>query len=155
MTTVETGLHHLTPSVGVRQIVLSATGPTHAQRFNAAFVNQIAMELRECLAPFANGAAELNVYSAPWQDSDRPHGQLTIILRAEKQRIEIGLPFGFPDEQPGIPYRRYFDREAFETESSNPHACGIALASFDECWSLCCHVIRDLGCRSVQLSFGA
>lgn len=97
----------------------------------------------------------LNVYSAPWDPGDEPQGQLTISLGVDGRDAELGIVFGAPDEPSGMPYRSYFNEIEFEADRMNPHAGGIFVASFDECWALVCSILDGLAPSTVRFSFGA
>jgi len=135
--------------------VLSVDGPTMSAHFSPGFVDQVVIELVAALDRFRQTVIELNAYTAPWRTDDVPHGQLTVRLRSKRERADIGLVFGAPPELPGVPYRRFFDRDAFEEDPTNPHSCGIFTADFDECWAIVCRLLRDLEPLEVRFSFGA
>ena len=135
--------------------VISTTGPTASLRYNETFVREIALEVVDALDGMLQSDVVLNAYSAPWYPDDMPHGQLTMIFSRHGRRADVGIVFGAPDEVSGMPHRCFFDEAAFAEDPMNPHAGGIIVASFDECWSIVCSILERISPRSVRFSFGA
>ena len=134
---------------------LAMPSPDCETSLEEQYVSQVIADIINVLRDFAGADVEIGAFSPPRVGDCHPDGMITLRLATPFAEAEIAIDFGSRDADAADEQRHGFDRAAFESDPTNPHACGLVARNLSEAWQIVQGVLHALPPASVRLSFGA